>query len=90
MSIARILIERVLQTPLEAFMEFIVVEGDRLGHVLAVFSATEWLAKLSLLDRRQSLTELSELPRVVLLAERSFGRALGAPCVPREPGTQRS
>jgi hypothetical protein len=49
--------------------------------MLTVFSAAEWLTKLSLLDRLQTLTELSRLRRVVLVSEHSFGRALGAQCV---------
>lgn len=82
LPLRRILTDRILQTPMECFLDTVLVAAGHMaeGDLLAVSDA-ELIAELPQDMPRYVLTELNILPNVVLLADTHGWAAEKTPCV---------
>ena len=69
LPLARLLVNRVLSTPAETFLETVIAAGSGLGTKdLLVVTDAELITRLTAYQRYQMLMELGRLPRVMLVA----------------------
>ncbi len=74
LPLARVLVERVFQTPIECFLELLLMAAGRLGdRDLLVVSDAELLQGVEEVRQRHMVHELSLLPRVCLTARGEKG-----------------